>query len=352
MYSRYFDKDVELTVSSHLAILRVDIYDIKEVGTLATADQIKSLIKAHIDRDDEKFKTVVLQIAAYEAKQNHAALARELKTLLEKSNLSKSKIVQINNQNQMLTMSTPESRLTDLIVSDEVNNRIHRILNEYANRSKLKKHGLINRRKILLEGAPGTGKTMTASVIAAKLHLPLFVVQMDKLVTKFMGETSVKLRQIFDSIESFSGVYLFDEFDAIGADRNFDNEVGEMRRVLNSFLQFIEQDSSDSIIIAATNNHKMLDQALFRRFDDVLHYSLPSKDDILRLFQHKLDGFSVRFTPSDDLIEPATRLSQAEISKVCDDAIKLSILNDKQLTQKDLIALINERLSAYSSQEV
>lgn len=327
-------------------------YDLKEVGTLATADQIKSLIKAHIDRDDDKFKTVILQIAAYEAKQNHTTLARELKTILEKSNLTKNKIVQVNNQNQMLIMSTPNNRLSDLVVSEEVNNRIYRILNEYANRSKLKKHGLSNRRKILLEGAPGTGKTLTASIIASELHLPLFVVQMDKIVTKFLGETSVKLRKIFDSLENVNGVYLFDEFDAIGADRSFDNEVGEMRRVLNSFLQFIEQDSSESIIIAATNNRRMLDQALFRRFDDILHYSLPSKDDVIRLLKLKLNGFSIDIEPTEELIKHALKLSQADITKVSDDAIKLCILNDKKLIQNDLLALVNERLSAYSKQEV
>jgi AAA+ superfamily predicted ATPase len=295
--------------------------------------------------------TIVLQIAAYEARQNHTELARELKLLIDKANFSKNKIVQINNQNQMLMMSSPDVRLSDLIVSDEVQSRINRILNEYANRAKLKKHGLSNRRKILLEGSPGTGKTMTASAIASELHLPLFVVQMDKLVTKFMGETSVKLRQIFDSIETFPGVYLFDEFDAIGTDRNFDNEVGEMRRVLNSFLQFIEQDVSDGIIIAATNNHRMLDQALFRRFDDVIHYSLPSRDEVIRLFLSKLDGYAAIATPSEGLIESALKLSQSEISKVCDDAIKLSILSDRQLKQKDLVVLINERLSAYARQE-
>lgn len=317
---------------------------------MATADQIKSLIKAHMDRDDEKFKTVVLQIAAYEAKQNHTTLARELKTLLDKSSL-RNKVVQLNNQNEMLIMQTPDNRLADLVVSEEVHSRIYRILNEFTNRAKLKRHGLTNRRKILLEGSPGTGKTLTASVIASELHLPLFTVQMDKLVTKFMGETSVKLRQIFDSIDNITGVYLFDEFDAIGADRSMDNEVGEMRRVLNSFLQFIEQDCSDSIIIAATNNHKMLDQALFRRFDDVLHYSLPSRDEVLKLFELKLSGFSMGFIPSDELLIQAMRLSQAEITKVCDDAIKHAILNDTKLTQADLLILINEKLSAYSSQE-
>ncbi|AFV01209.1 MULTISPECIES: ATP-binding protein [unclassified Dehalobacter] len=318
---------------------------------MATADQIKGLIRAHFDRDDEKFKTTVLQIAAYEAKHGHTNLARELKALLDKANFSKAKVVQINNQNQMLLMSSPDDRLSDLVVSDEVHNRIIRILNEFTNRDKLKKHGLVNRRKILIEGNPGTGKTMTASVIASELRLPLFVVQMDKMVTKFMGETSVKLRQIFDSIESITGVYLFDEFDAIGADRGLDNEVGEMRRILNSFLQFIEQDASDSIIIAATNNHRMLDQALFRRFDDVLHYSLPSSDDVQRLFEIKLGAFSPDFAPSELLVNKALSLSHAEIARVCDDAIKHSILNDVELSQENLMSIISERLSVYSNKE-
>ncbi len=320
------------------------------VTAMATADQIKSLIKAHLNQDNEKFKTTVLQIAAYEAKRGHTTLARDIKMLLEKTNTSKVKIVQFNNQNQMLLMSTPDDRLKDLIVSDELYSRIKRILNEFTNRKKLGKYGMSNRRKILLEGNPGTGKSLTASIIASELGLPLFIVQMDKLVTKFMGETSVKLRQIFDSIENVTGVYLFDEFDAIGADRNFDNEVGEMRRVLNSFLQFIEQDSSDSIIIAATNNQRMLDKALFRRFDDVLHYSLPTEQDIYRLIVNKLSVFSSQFIPSKKLIEKSISLSHAEISRICDDAIKQSILNDTNITQEDLLNLVDERLAVYDKE--
>lgn len=316
---------------------------------MATADHIKALIKAHLDLDNEKFKTTVLQIAAYEAKRGHAKLARDIKTLLERSNASK-KVVQFNNQNQMLMMFTPEDRLCDLVISNQVYDRVKRILNEFTNRKKLRKYGLTNRRKILLEGKPGTGKTMTASIIASELNLPLFTVQMDKLVTKFMGETSVKLRQIFDSIEQITGVYLFDEFDAIGADRSMDNEVGEMRRVLNSFLQFIEQNASDSIIIAATNNQQILDKALYRRFDDVLHYSLPTKEDIYSLFKKKLSVFSPGFVPSDDLINISVSLSHAEISRVCDDAIKNAILNDIKITQEDLIKLIEERLAVYSKE--
>ena len=319
---------------------------------MATADQIKSLIRAYSDQDYERFKTTALQISAYEARLGHVQLSKDIKTLLEKSDLSKFKIIKFNNQNQnqALLMSMPETRLSDLVVSGETLERIERIINEYMNRKKLHSFGMANRRKILIEGAPGTGKTMTASLIASELDLPLYTVQVDKLVTKFMGETSVKLRQIFDSIESVMGVYFFDEFDAIGADRGIDNEVGEMRRILNSYLQFLEQDTSESIIIAATNNQRILDKALFRRFDDVLHYSMPSAHDVQRLFQVKLEAFSPNFSPSESLVERAVSLSHAEISRVCDDAIKSAILaNTKEISEGDLIRLVNERLVVYEA---
>lgn len=320
---------------------------------MATADQIKNLIRAHNDNDNEKFKTVVMQIAAYEAKLNHETLARELKKLAEKVNSNKTNILHFNNvqSNPMLTMSIPTEKLEDLIVSNDIFERIKRILNEFNNRNKLKNYGMSNRRKILIEGQPGTGKTFTASVIASELGLPLFTVQMDKLVSKFMGETSSKLRQIFDSVENTIGVYLFDEFDAIGANRNIDNEVGEMRRILNSFLQFIEQDSSESIIITATNNHKILDQALFRRFDDVLHYSMPTESEIKQLFLYKLAIYQKNFTPSAKLIKASVSLSHAEVVRVCDDAIKDSIMDDTLITESKLLSLVKERLKLYSGKE-
>lgn len=233
-------------------------------------------------------------------------------------------------------MTIPSDRLSDLIVSDDILERIERILNEFRNRNKLQKYGLTNRRKILIEGKPGTGKTFTASVIASELDLPLYSVQMDKVVTKFMGETSVKLRQIFD---------------AIGADRGLDNEVGEARRILNSFLQFIEQDESESIIVAATNNQRLLDQALFRRFDDVLHYSMPSREDIRRLFELRIGVFDKDFVASEQLIDKATPLSHAEIIRVCDDAIKISILENSSVDESILSKLIFDRIAAYSSKE-
>ena len=318
---------------------------------MATYDQIKSLIKAYCSNDDERFKTVVLQIAAHEAKLGHGSIAQDLKK--EASNIGKgASVIRMNpNRNTMLNYTMPSVKLSELIVSDTVLAKIRRILIEYRNKKKLYNSGLSNRRKILLEGNPGTGKTMTASIIASELGLPLFTIQVDKLVTKFMGETSVRLRQVFESMIVDTGVYLFDEFDAIGSDRSMDNEVGEMRRILNSFLQFLESDSSESLIIAATNNQRILDKALFRRFDDIIHYELPDDEQIRRLFEYKLDGYVDKAICGSEVIEASRGLSHAELSLVCDDAVKDLILYDNAISNHTIIALLRERHSIYLSRE-
>ena len=318
---------------------------------MATAEQVKSLVKAYVERNDDYFKTVVLQIAAHEAKVGYDKVARELKQQVDKITKNRTKIIQLSTTNPLFHMTFPSSKISELVTSDEIYDKIARILNEYRNKNKLYSFGLANRRKILLEGLPGTGKTMTASIIASELSLPLYVVQMDKLVSKFMGETSVKLRQVFDHVYSETGVYLFDEFDAIAADRNLDNEVGEMKRILNSLLQFIEQDNSQSIIIAATNNKRLLDQALFRRFDDILHYDLPNEKEIKLLLENRLFSYDSRIIINSAAVESAKGLSQAEIVRVCDDVIKTSILNNSEITSEQIILLLEERHKMYFYKE-
>ena len=132
---------------------------------MATADQIKSLVKAYIERNDDRFRTVVLQIAAHEARVGHENFARELKQQIDKMIRNKTNVINFMANNQMFEMKTPLYDLSELIVSDEINDKIRRILNEYRNRNKLHSYGLMNRRKILLEGLPGTGKTLTATII-------------------------------------------------------------------------------------------------------------------------------------------------------------------------------------------
>ncbi len=320
---------------------------------MATAEQLKSLIRSHFAEDRGRFATIALQLAAHEAKQGHSALAHEIRALVDKDKSTSVRVVRFNRELDDLVISAePRERLADLIVSDDMSNRIKRILREYRQQEKLKKHGLSNRRKALLAGPPGTGKTMTAAVLAGELHLSLHTILMDKLVTKFMGETSAKLRQIFDVIRQRRGVYLFDEFDAIGAERGRDNDVGEMRRVLNAFLQFIEQDKSDSLIVAATNNPRILDQALFRRFDDVLYYHLPTGDEIRQLMENRLGRFRGNKLSLKTAVKEADSLSHAEITQACDDAIKEAILADRKTVTATLLKkMLRERRLAYGKEQ-
>ncbi len=318
---------------------------------MATAEQIKSLIRSHFSNQPEQFFTIALQVAAHEAKQGHQSLAQEIRTLVDKAKVRPLKVIPLKPDLDHLVLSTePKERLGGLVLSGEMRGRIERILREYRQKTKLEKHGLSHRRKILLAGPPGTGKTLTAAVLAGELGLPLFTIMMDKIVTKFMGETSAKLRQIFDVIQERRGVYLFDEFDAIGGERSRENDVGEMRRVLNSFLQFIERGSSDSLIVAATNNPRILDQALFRRFDDVLHYHLPEKAEIERLIENRLGAFRSKKMQLEISAKIAESLSHAEIAQACDDAIKETILADRKTVTATLLKqMLQERRSAYKA---
>ena len=318
---------------------------------MATAEQIKSLIRSHFSDQPEQFFTAALQVAAHEAKQGHQSLAYEIRTLVDKAKSRHGRIIPFTPElDHLVLASEPKERLGILVQSDEIIRRIERILREYRQKSKLEKYGLFHRRKILLAGPPGTGKTLTASVLAGELALPLLTIQMDKIVTKFMGETSAKLRQIFEVIQDSRGVYLFDEFDAIGGERSRENDVGEMRRVLNAFLQFIERDASDSLIVAATNNPRILDQALFRRFDDVLDYHLPEKPEIERLIANRLGSFRQKNMKLDASVQLAESLSHAEIAQACDDAIKETILADRNTVTETLLKqMLQERRSAYKT---
>lgn len=318
---------------------------------MATAEQIKALIRSHVDDDGERFFTHALQVAAHEARQGHSGLAHEIKTLVDRAKIQrKQSVVKFPNElNGLILNIEPSDTLAKLILGDYHKVRIDRILSEYRQRSILKQHGMNHRRKLLLSGPPGTGKTLTASVIARELGLPLRTIQVDRLVTKFMGETAAKLRQIFDVISDTSGVFLFDEFDAIGGDRGRENDVGEMRRVLNSFLQFIEADKSDNIIIGATNHSGLLDRALFRRFDDVLNYSLPDERERKRLMRNLLAVFTSARFPFVKAVKSSEGLSHADIDSACRDTIKGAILASRsKISITDLQMHLEEKKHIYS----
>lgn len=321
---------------------------------MATAEQIKALIRSHFDGNVERFVTVALQIAAHEAKTGHPAVAHDIRSYVDQAKKRHGLMPGLSlsrDLSDMLLESKPAERLSNLIVPEAVRQRLDRILDEYRKRQTLKQYGMTHRRRLLLAGPAGTGKTMTASVLAHELHLSLHTILMHKLVTKFMGETSAKLRQIFDVIQEEPGVYLFDEFDAIGTQRGREHEVGEMRRVLTSFLQFIEQDTSDSMIIAATNTFDVLDTALFRRFDDVLYYDLPSPEERAQLIRNRLTGRMATSVQPDVIAKELGGLSHAEITRACDDAIKQVLLTRrKKVDKKLLLVMLEHRREIYSKQ--
>ncbi|WP_027848135.1 AAA family ATPase [Marinospirillum minutulum] len=320
---------------------------------MASANQLKALLQSHLEGDDARFYSVAMQVAAHEAKLGHGKLAEELRDLIDQAKARRmatqaSNTVPISKPRgelaNLLTVSYPKSRLADMVLHAELEQQLERIILEQRHAAEILSQGLQPRRKLLLVGPPGTGKTMTAAVLAGELGLPLFEVRLDGLITKFMGETAAKLRQVFDSTQQTRGVYFFDEFDAIGSQRGLSNDVGEVRRILNSFLQMIEQDDSHSLIIGATNHPEILDNALFRRFDDLLHYELPDEEHIASALKGRLSRMAVKNTSWKRLAKKALGLSYAELTRAADEVLKTALIERRNtVTEKDIGVALEER---------
>lgn len=335
--------------------LRLDSLVSTKISPMPSADQLRALLKAYASGDDAQFQSIAMQIAAGEARVGHGKLAEELRELIDRSrvrvpSLGPSPIPLARPRGEiadLLTLSYPRTRLGDLVLNPRTKSTLERVAREHKTIRDIRAHGLTPRKKLLLVGPPGTGKTMTASAIAGELTLPLFVVRLDRLITRYMGETAAKLRLIFDAIAQTRAVYLFDEFDSIGAERALGNDVGEIRRVVNSFLQMVEQDASDSVIIAATNHPAILDRALFRRFDDIIEYSLPTTKEVRTAFEAKIAG--AKTSGKIDwakLSLLAKGLSYADVSRVVQDALKHALIEGHAVKQKDILSAIDERKAA------
>lgn len=323
---------------------------------MASAEQLKALLKSHISGDDAHFYSIAMQVAAHEAKVGHGKLAEDLRAMIDTAKsrhapgLAIRKPIPIGQPRgelaDLLEVSYPNARLADMVLEQSVGDRLNRIIREQRNFGKIRDHGLYPRRKILLVGPPGTGKTMTASVLAGELGIPLFLVRLDALITKYMGETAAKLRQIFDAVRDVRGIYFFDEFDAIGSQRGLTNDVGEIRRVLNSFLQMIEQDDSNSLIIGASNHPEILDYALFRRFDDVVEYGFPNLPQIVAVLKNRLTGFLQPIKTWESVAERGKGLSYAEITRAAEDAIKEAVIHDRAFVTEEAVEInLEERMT-------
>lgn len=327
---------------------------------MAAADQIKSLIKSFGESDADRFFASAMQIAASEARQGHTTIAQELKSLIETARKNRSKvqfehgrIIDIasskNGANELLEVANSRLDLSDMVLHSDILKRVQKVITEQKKWELLRHHNLTPIRKLLLTGPPGTGKTMTAHSIAGELNIPLYIVRLDGLLSKYMGESIGKLRVIFDLMQSQRAVYLFDEFDSIGSHRNQGHDVGEIKRVLNSFLINIEKDNSNSVIIAATNLPNSLDTALFRRFDEIIKYSLPTQEEIATALKKYTIGYSfdmrINFTT---IAQKFVGLNYSDIAKACEATIKEKILSDSvKLNKEFLIKSLQTKMSSW-----
>jgi SpoVK/Ycf46/Vps4 family AAA+-type ATPase len=321
---------------------------------MSTARHIIALLKSHLEGEEERFFSTALQVAAHEARQGHSKVSQEIQGLIDQAKTRgvslERKIAPIplvqpkGDLANLVSVRYSDTRFTDMVLQASLEKRLQRILVEHLNRSRLEEYHLKPRRKILLVGPPGSGKSMTAAAIAGELQLPLLTVIYTSLITKFMGETASQLKLIFDAMSVTRGVYFFDEFDAIGSQRSSSNDVGEIRRVLNSCLQLLENDDSQSLIIAATNHPDLLDKAVFRRFDDVIQYEMPSQAIIQKLLETRLAYFHIVLGDWQQILKKAEGLSQAEIVRAADEAAKLAVLSgEKTISKENLLSAIMER---------
>lgn len=322
---------------------------------MSRADQVKALLRAYAGNEETQFYSVALQMAADEAQRGHTKLAAELRDLIEAAKEKSTRRVGLRpvplaqprgELADLLTVRYPQQHLSQMVLSGDVEQKLQRVLNEQRQHERLSGHGLVPRRKLLLVGPPGTGKTLTAGVLATELRLPLFVARFDSLITKFMGESASKLRLVFDALKTTRGVYLFDEFDSLGLQRGSQHDVAEMRRTLNMFLQLIEQDTSESIIVAATNHGSSLDTALFRRFDDVIVYGVPDEAMLELLLKNSLASMLDAALDFPRIARQAAGLTHSDVVKACQDAMKDAVLQNRNVAEKDVLVHLGERASS------
>lgn len=320
---------------------------------MSNAKQILAMLRSRAEGDDETFFSIALQVAAAEARQGHRTTADEMRAEVDKVRAAKSRGASVaipfgaprGNLEGLLELRDTRLKLKDVVLGSAILDRVTDVVRQQRRRDWLREHGKVPSRRLLFVGPPGSGKTMSAEALAGELSLPFYVIRLEGLITRFMGDTAAKLRLVFDETSKRRGVYLFDEFDAIGGHRNSSNDVAEMRRVLNSFLQFMEEESStDSLIICSTNHPSLLDRALLRRYDQVFEFEAPTAEQIKQIVLANLKPMKAQRVDWARVTGAAMQLSQSEIVRATDDAVKAAILDErKSVSTDDLLTRIQER---------
>lgn len=313
---------------------------------MTTGDLIKALFRSYKQGDDGLFMETAQKIITEEKNKNHNVLARDLQRILNNGENKSSTLFRTIPSWQklptdresglsLIDIREPNRLLSDLLFTQNLERQINDIALQYRRRDVLRSYRLNPKQKILFAGPPGCGKTITAEALSTELGLPLLYTRFDSVVSSYLGETATNLRKIFDFASRGTWIVFFDEFDAVGKSREDATEHGELKRVVNTFLQLLDGFESDSIFVAATNHQQLLDKALWRRFDDVLFFELPTIDDIIKLIEIKLRNFPHQLVYS-ELAEQFQGWSHADVERVCIESIKWCILEDVEYLNKEI----------------
>jgi hypothetical protein len=258
---------------------------------------LKDLMAAYRDRDDLLFRRAAQAIIEEEEAKHHTALARDLRRLLASGaslNMPQFEVplpeppTDRDSALPLADILVPERRLSDLVLNDELAATLTGLAEEVGRWSTLDTLDVPRRNRLLLYGPPGCGKSSIADAIAGELGRVLVTVRIDSVISSYLGETASNLRRVMDFAGAGAYVILFDEFDSLGKDREDPADHGELRRVVNTVLQLIDRYRGPSILIAATNHSHVLDDAMWRRFDEVLEVPLPGQDQMAHLLARLL----------------------------------------------------------------
>lgn len=272
---------------------------------MARADLILDLIKNSYNGNKYQFKKVVEALIAEERSKQHTVLAdrlqkelddmlRSVETDLQGRNFTSAAAAPVVNN--FLQEVNVRKSYDDLVLPDSVKKITEGFLEEQFRSDLLRSYGLEPRHKIMLVGDPGTGKTSYAEALAERLMIPLYMVRYDALIGSYLGETAMRLRQLFDFVSSRKCILFFDEFDTIGKERGDAHELGEIKRVVSSLLLMTDSLPSYTIVIGASNHPELLDRAVWRRFQIRVELPMPDTQAIgrwLRMFEHK-NNFSFK----------------------------------------------------------
>jgi len=307
---------------------------------MVNAKQLKRLFQAFKEHDENAFYRTAEALIADELTANHHALAQELQQALGRQPMKQitqnglrllPKDRRSGDDLVLLEESSIDS--SQVVFNEETKGKIERVLNEHRKRQQLSKYGYLPKTKLLFWGLPGCGKTFTAKYLAHELGLPVGVVRLNAVISSFLGDTASHLHRVFNLANTTPMVLLLDEVDAVGKNRDDPNDVGELKRVVNSLLQAMDSfDSSKSILIAASNHQYLLDPALWRRFDDLIEFPLPGKMEREIYLQRLLNG--INFDGSlEYVVKNMSSLSYADIQRVTIEAIKTMILEGRENLQ-------------------